>query len=367
MKTVQELHIAVQQKLQKADSNAYIDLEPFQIDWFLNVGQKRLLKQKLYPQKEDNNSLNFYAEQRNVDYLQNLIISDYELNTFIDFKNISPINKYKAFATLPENYFSLINDKSIIYENCNQSTTIIQEVIDAPEYIYVFPLNSNPSFSSLTVVIDATSIFSTVDTSQITYNGSVFNSIEYKFYVINILLYFVNRNLKESLPNKLIKGLYWESYDNINKNNSFILVSEEPLNTNSINICNSPTLITRSNFKKTNKATGLIEVSNRLIKQQFKADVLNNNSFYKTIPKSPITVLTNDKIEVFYNKNFIVKKIVIDYIRNPRYICYYQNITTEFNSNLAEELTDITVEYIKLVLSDPNWKNFVQDNMLNKN
>lgn len=80
-------------------------------------------------------------------------------------------------------------------------------------------------------------------------------------------------------------------------------------------------------------------VSNRLVLHDHLYNVLDD-PFNTTKPSSPVTIVNDNKVTVFSNKTFLVKEIIIDYLKMPRAM----NIKEEVSSELPEHLHDEIIQ-----------------------
>jgi len=114
--TVQELHYAVDQGLQKVGSFAYDNFLPEEIDYWLNRAQDRFIKDRAFSHS-DIKQLGFVANQKRLDDLRLLITNDYTDETSgqagIEFQ----------YYDLPANYLYLVNIRAAIRkDNCAPAT-----------------------------------------------------------------------------------------------------------------------------------------------------------------------------------------------------------------------------------------------------
>lgn len=108
--TVQEMHYAVDQGLQKVASSVYDYFLPEEVDFWLNRAQERYIKQRLYKQT-DPKKVGFEGNVKRMDDLRMLITVDYEdgvvPSSLVDFVNFD----------LPIDYMFLVNARVQFYVN----------------------------------------------------------------------------------------------------------------------------------------------------------------------------------------------------------------------------------------------------------
>ena len=113
--TVQELHYAVDQGLQKVGSFAYDNFLPEEIDHWLNRAQERFIKDRAFSHS-DMKQLGFVANQKRLDDIYQIITLDYT-------DDIAPAAgvEFQQFD-LPVDYLYLVNLRAIIRrENCKRA------------------------------------------------------------------------------------------------------------------------------------------------------------------------------------------------------------------------------------------------------
>lgn len=105
--TVQEMHYAVDQGLQKLGSHVYDNFLPQEIDFFLNKMQERFVKDR-FSRHSDPKRLGFEFNQKRLDDLRVILEVDYT-----DIL-VSPISSGHAIHDLPIDYLYLVNLRVIL-------------------------------------------------------------------------------------------------------------------------------------------------------------------------------------------------------------------------------------------------------------
>jgi hypothetical protein len=95
--TVQELHYAIDQGLQKVGSFVYDNFLEEEVDHFLNVIQNRFIKSSVF------NKGGLSTNQRQLDDIRNVLVLDEE-----DVFNVNPTLKFQT-TLLPADYMFLVN------------------------------------------------------------------------------------------------------------------------------------------------------------------------------------------------------------------------------------------------------------------
>lgn len=346
-----EMHIEVSQSLQKIAANKTRKLHPEEIDWLLNKNIERYIRSKVKPKKDGSGG--FEIDQHDTDAIRALL----RTRVPIDAYKVSTDTRRYACA-LPGDYSYLISDLSLIKTACEGDidTTI------SSKYLLVIPVKKSaepagPYYETVNLVINNATEFS-MSTHVQNNDGSFtgFTSPEELFYVIDTLRYELKK-----------KGwdVYWERYGDKFYSKSLIIASDVQL-AGSIDIDGVITSGTTYEFSRVVadvEGESTIEAGNALTASDKIADRLGV-AFYDTSPEEPLSELGGQLLYVYTDKTFIVSKVLVSYVRKPRKI----NLSLGQDCDLPEEfhdlICDMTVEYVKGMIADPNWQVKLQDNML---
>jgi hypothetical protein len=182
--TVQEMHYAVDQGLQKVGSFVYDTFLEEEIDFFLNKMQERFIKDRVF-RTSDPKRLGFSLNQKRLDDVRAIIEVD-----FIDIlnTNVSTVVEYQRFD-LPVDYLYLINLRARLTPAHCDSTVIKKMPARVVEQDKVYELLRNP-FSTSTV----NSPVATISSEDIT----VFQDIK-KFILKGVELDYIRKPEKIDL------------------------------------------------------------------------------------------------------------------------------------------------------------------------
>ena len=350
--TPKEMHIAVEQGLQRHSSSVFDDFLPEEIDLVLNKVQNRFINDKF---RRDNASEGYEFQQGDLDDIQFLIEKDVELPAFLNF----PFDN--AYCILPSNYLYLVNDRSRINDNCKVNDFTVTDIYRQENYgVYTLKNSTRttfPFYDNFTITYNNNIIFNINDYEI----SDGLSSNEEKFVIKNLVLDVI----RQDLPDDII-GIYWERYRDMYHPDSFIIISRSITSNNNISIDSVVTNVTTSlvpNLLVSDLPTTR-QVYNRLTKSEDLHSVLNDNVFYRTIPRSPVSSLTKDRLSVYFNQKFIVKSIIIDYIRSPQNISLSLNRSCELDESTHERIVDLAVEFIKNTIEQQSYDTKVRDNLL---
>lgn len=388
------MHIEIEQSLQKIASNVYSDIKDEEKDWALNKAQLRFVKNKVNPLKKD---IKFQGNEKSLDDIQSLIVHDTVLDFYIKPSiqvGNNTINFYEGYSYFPANYLYLSADRSVVMSSCpinvpSFDTFKTTKVLN----IYRIPFDTSSEdissfsflFNTLNIFVGNSTTFSDDSVRDKDLNkfalgyGTKWNNAfgssgitDLAFYAINILQDFINIKCPIQVgsidgTNNLL-GLYWEKYLDTYIPGNFILVTSDPIADLTLTSIKGVQAIdiskisggagdNRVSYYNPPPNSNLTEQSNRLVKSSEEFDVNSNNTFYKTISKSPISVIDDFKLRVLFSNSFIITNQIIKYIRKPQFVSLYLNQHSELSPSVHQEICDMAVEEIQLITDNPNVRN----------
>lgn len=129
--TIDEMHIRYKLLLDKADTQNYPDIEPEEIDEFLNMSQERFVKQRYGI--NNNKRASFESSQKRTDDLQELV-KNYESS--VTTSQVASNKEYGFFVDLPADYWFMVNEEAKISSpGCNPVTPASGSLKDQTPYI----------------------------------------------------------------------------------------------------------------------------------------------------------------------------------------------------------------------------------------
>lgn len=362
---ITEAHIHVERGVQRYNANVYDYFLPEDIDLILTKMQNRFIDSKF---RRDKNDLGFQYDQGDLDDLESLIVSNFEIDSDQDFE------REKAKIQLPYNYRYLIDAEGQGVKTCYSPSDpkySLNSSENVTEYLYTLsfsdaslPQLENEAFKNLKMVFDSTTLF---DINNFPSIAGGLPSTEDKYLVINLIL----GELRNSLLNINLKGVYWERYKDLYRPDSFILVSTSS-SASDVTLSSGDTqnpsivfaLLSTNTLKVSTSTESLYKCKLRITNNDRKGQVLFDNAFSKSIPRSPVTTLAGKSLIVNVDKRFTVKRIYIDYIRIPQNISLSLGRGFELREQTHERICDLAIEYIKNIIEQPSYKETLSDNML---
>jgi hypothetical protein len=97
------------------------------------------------------------------------------------------------------------------------------------------------------------------------------------------------------------------------------------------------------------------KVPNRLTKSENIGNILNN-SLTKSNFKSPVSELIGNTLTVYADSSFKLSQICITYVRLPKKVSYYNDITIEFPEDVQYYLVDKVVQHISIRIEESQQK-----------
>lgn len=350
---IREQHIEVRQGLQKIASNRTRKLLDQEIDWLLNKNYERFVRSKVTPGKTGKGG--FEILQDDLDAIRPLVRRGVVLPAYLhDDRTVR--------CPLPGDYAYLTQDESVIKLSPYQGANLLEPVsAGGTLHILSIPLKKSqalagPYYKQVSVTINGNVVF---DLGQYALSrDAVFNG-------------FTAANEIYALPGYILKALidqkwdaYWEYYGGTYVPKNLIIVNNLPL-TGSILVdgVTSPGIATTSNYRTSDfpQVSAKYE-ANRLTASNIVSSLLEV-AFFGTQPEFPISELVDKNLYVYTNKTFIVSNAVISYVRKPQRMSLILGTDCELADGYHQLICDLTVEYVKAMIADPNWQVKLQDDM----
>jgi hypothetical protein len=326
--TAKEMHISIQQDLQKINSAVFDNILPEEIDLAINKQQTRLIKNTFVPDQSG--------------YFEDSYASTSEIHTLISETKIPVFNNKVELP--PDFYYYLFSESRLIrcYESNTkkENKTVSVSVIDAEGLDY-----------------RSLNVGNGLNQHSFSYKPGA-NPWDYKDYFI--------KEFNERLNGENV-FLYWEKTSLVNQTNKYIIVSYNVSDFWSINNQSA----TRKTFnQEVVKPLGEYtkeESPNRLARNE-KILELNQNSFRKSNHKSPLLTISGNSINIHkgQDKSFIVNEILLKYIRKPLPVSLNLNVNSELPEVVHQKLCDMTTDYLKLIINSPDWQLKTQDTLNSK-
>ena len=362
---VQEMHLAVQQGVDKINSLQADMLLREEIDLELNKSQIRFINTKY-----TGNNLHrtgFEESQKRIDDLRTIVR---EFEAPVTFKEQLRNNIFVDTFTLPSDYMYLINQQSRIWiDNCeSMNWNIIY-----PDPIDYFTISLSDFVCDKNTQI-ADSIVMYEDASDLTQGQAVLwsntNNLIYP-QDVGQLIQDITGNAQPGFT------VYWEQFAALNHPGEFIVVVDTAIHdwfqwdnsvgtvTTLVALDSTGTTLESVVAKNSGIAfnekrdpvafTERLTVSNTFIQQDDIFTMLRD-PFNTTKYTDPLTTIRGNEIDIYTSDIFIIDTVKITYIRNPRNISLTLGVDCELPIHAHQEIVDMTVSSILEGISDPRYK-----------
>jgi len=367
---VVQMHLAIQQGVDKINSLQADMLLSEEIDIELNKSMSRFLNTKYG--KGNKYGKGFEEGQKRIDDLRSLVT---EYSAPVTFKEKYNNNIWIDTFRLPTDYLYLVNQRSEIFVyNCERIRYTINDAYAAS--YFVMPLSA---LHNGTELADALVVMADVNNTSagFTFIAGLWPYNNYPADIPHLVDYLLDSSNWGSGID-----IYWEGYGNIQHPNSFIVFVDPAIHTwlnwdSSVglqstlvagyinnNDYSDPTLNKYVYLQHTDSVYGakrlpVGEVTkeftlNKFIQQDdiFK---LLDDPFNTTKHTAPLTTVRGDYIDIYTNDIFIIDKVKITYIRKPKEISLSLGISCELPTHTHQEIVDRTVSSILEGISDPRY------------
>lgn len=352
---VKEMHIEVNQSTQKIAANRTRKLLADEVDWLLNKNQGRFVQSRMTPKKDGSGG--FEIKQFDMDAIRALVVRGYETPAYV-------ADPRSYMSLLPGNYGYLISDESIIKLVPSddtgpvppQAATVTRNLLLIPVLKSLLP--AGPWYNQVQVFLNNGLVFDIQQYTQSRNTGFTgFNSIDQVYEVSGCIL-------KELATQRW--NVYWERYGSLHVPKTLIIETGPTAMTGSIVIDGTVTAGTQRTYSfLTNDypQQPTQDQANRLTASHVVQN-LREVAFYRTQPESPISELSGNQLYVYASKCFIVTNTRLSYVRKPRRISLLLGQDCELAPEYHQLVCDLTVEYIKAMIADPNWDTKLKDDMV---
>lgn len=349
--TIKQMHIELNQSLQKIASNTTRKFLSEELDWVLNKMQIRFIQSKLRPDPKVKGKVSI--DQIDADALRNIIVTGQDIITEV----LSPT---RTRAVLPADYMHLLSDASNIIKECNVPTGGQTETISQGITYSIIKTTKSaniaaPYYTGASMTINGTTITIPTDLPTPSQYSGYKSKDDLSELVAYFIMYFATQGYQ----------LYWESVDGLYKPGCFIYWGTVTTLNWTVDGITTNLLTTIMKTKDlSNRVDTTLEVytPNRLEATETIPDLLRT-PFYGTSPESPISELAKDYLYVYKDKNFRISGVQINYVRKPRRLSLSLSVDCELAEECHQTICDLATEYIKGRMEDaPGQQLITQDN-----
>jgi hypothetical protein len=342
---IKEWHIQLQQELNKINSALYDVLLPQEIDMAFNKNIEMFINQR-YANKSNKKQEGFEQSQKRTDDLKSLV-TVYKNKAILgtNFQNSFDYDK-RALLVLPEDYrFKVATRVLTSADSCDK--TIAPQQSTLTYYVYGMDLSNVTNFDTFSIRVknpNTNVLFSPKPGLDVltaedfdTFKELVIQEINDK--ILNLT----------GIP----KPVYFENFY-IYTNNNYLLViynaDPEGQNTKLLEYFNGSTWVTFENLVGIEEdyyplQFTQIVTSDKMVTHD-SVYAMQADPFNKTVMDFPLAFFENNYYYVLYDKNkFVVNEIEMTYIRKPKTVSYYAEVSCDLPDHTHQEIISMTAQY----------------------
>jgi len=366
--TVNEMHIAVNQGVQKIASFQVDNLLPQEIDHELNLAMMRFIKQRFSP-TSNRIGKGFEQSQKRIDDLRTLLV---EHSNSTDSQGVVYTSNYSDVYvdryTLPLDYLFLISVRTLVQYGCGGAVAIVsEETVTKAIKIDLTP--PAPGY-----VLTAISRRNSVGTYEIITNlplgqeitpDLLINNNNYNFGILpatsaEVVNYGITTQDPIQADSNHLYLIKYADYtgDPIWYGPNYVSLTWMPSNGNMAG--QLPPVFSNEievAAKTTRKSDGSKQMTSLASFGQHD-DILYmmDDPFNKAWYKEPTYTIEGNYIDVYTDNEFVVPKVTIKYIRKPLEISITKGIGCELAVHTHHEIIEMTIKSILEGIQDPRYQ-----------
>jgi len=381
--TIGEMHIAIQQGVDKINSFQADMLLPEEIDLELNKAQAKFISLKYGAGNKYQKG--FEQSQKRIDDLRSLVV---ETSLQALYKEQLNNTIFVDTVRLPKDYMHLVNSRSklwinkcipiefdettgadIKYFHVPMSELLGSYSLDSADSIYMTPDISDDSATSMSIWSNTNSLDLPIDEAA---------------FVAELMV---------GIPG--LVDVYWEEYDGLSYPGEFIfslagsykgaahcideelgsvwhLVVDNPNTPTGLSIYDTPLVCEVSDDvyrtppeNDGGKLDATTEFAINKYVQQDDIYTLLQDPFNTTTYEKPLMTVRGSNLDIFTSDIFIIDEVKLTYIKKPAEISLSLRVSCELPDHTHREIVDMAVSSILETISDPRYKTY--ENEVGKN
>lgn len=351
---IKEWHTQLRQELNKINSALYDVLLEQEIDMAFNKMIEVYFNDRYSP-KSNKKKEGFEESQKRIDDLRSL--TTVYKNTAIlgsNFQNSFDYDKRTLFI-LPQDYrYKIATRIKTTMPVCNTIFTPNQTSINY--YIYGFDLTSISNYNTFSIRTKSPNITILPANSNLSnYTSEDFNLVK------NIIIDSLNTYEGPAGSYKTTKPVYFENfYTYTNNGYLFIVYQSIPDNSKLLQYYNGTTWVDFTNLITITDVKYVIGQNNQVISDRMSSHddiyAMQADPFNKTVDYSPSAFFEDKYYYTLYDKNnFVVNEVEMTYLRTPRTVSYYANISSDMPESTHQEIISLTAQYFLEEFESPRW------------
>lgn len=353
---IEEMHIGIDMELQKVSTYTQRNLQPQEIDWFLNKEVIKFIKQRTEPlsnlkRKGADDTIKRYEDLSDLTKEKEL---DIELNS----------DNTIGTCILPDDYYSYISSNSNVKQLCDGVTNTFET---KSLYVCVVPLTftNNLVVTEYKIEINEDSGDTELFRLSTSLPSGYIQNVD-----INKQRFMLLKGIKIKLPTALEShssntySLYWERYKDMFYNNSFIIVSTTPFNSISTTTNLDAPVVFSSEQKdyKVLSDSSILWAKNRIVEDEFLQE-MKGSYLSKSSPESPILSIEQGILKIEFPISTICKKVKLRYTSNPTILDKALSNNLNMKDTIANEIVSNTVRFLKGVFKG-DYQTYLNENVM---
>lgn len=355
---VHEMHIQLDLRLQRLNSDAFDIFYKEEKDLIFDYVQNLFVRRSLPSNEGNKKNEGFQNTSKRYSDIQTLVTK----RTLPCYRKADNV----LFCVLPFDYCDYITVRANLNTDCRNfdlGTTNVAEL-----FIAYLPFDDSAFvgdiFNNFKWTLEYSGVIpDLVIADRADYpNFPTVNYNDEKFVISKFAIYEVNRK-------DVDVKVYWERYGEIYRPNNFIFITENDtvetivMNTTGAGVVTAD--FSSLGFNQYSVTGNLKTSPTRLIETQFVDDFLVN-PFQTTGIDSPIIEMATNEILIHHTSKFICKTIDLHYIRKPKPICHYLNVSCELHEARHDKIVDMAYDVAAAYIGNPRdvkmLSNFINQN-----
>ena len=368
---ITEMHIAVQQGVDKIHSLQADMLLPEEIDLELNKSIYRFISQKYG--KGNKYQKGFEETQKRIDDLRTLVVEYSGTATYKE--ELRPNRIFVDSFKLPSNYLHLVNQRSeVLIQNCQPVNYVINT--DNKEVAY-FVLNFNDFLVNNGKYIDEIEMVQNTSVSLSSVNPITLPLTAYTNYPADNSI-IIEKITDGSLLDVGFEA-FWEEYNGLSHPGCFIIVVDTSIHsyfnadaslgvlTEAVGRDNEGTIVSKTNaqykdldslekrFIVDGEDFQKIVSTNKFVQQDDIFSMLSD-PFNTTKHTGPLTTFREDAIDIYTSDIFIIDKVKITYLRKPAKVSLPLQVDCDLPQHTHQEIVTMAVNSMLEGIADPRYQ-----------
>lgn len=348
--TVKEMHVDVQDQVQRLSANRNRKLMPQQIDWALNRAQTMLIESAV-------EAVSGSGRVR-VKPNKGVVVSGLLSGRVV--KPAGWIND-RYVTLLPPDFWWMLDDSSGVCQLCKGDVkTTTYEAFNLNYVKFPYSTLTTPGYyKTLELTYNNSPLFNLSEqmaARQITWDGV--DDVEEHFYIRDFLIRFLQGQGIE---------VYWERWHSIYKPYTLIFVSTEDavpivLNVDGEEYTNESAPFTVEFHNGPRKSV----ISPNTMIAADKGFATEATPYFRSSYISPVSELSAGALHTYGSESYIVCNTHLNYIRKPRMISLILGTDCELSPSVHQELCNRTATMILNRIKTDDWKEVTEQNIISQ-